>query len=71
MSWWAESIRALRKLEGLTQRQLSKKTGFSLAMISDYELDKHEPRIGVFDEILYALGYRITIEKITEGSEHD
>lgn len=71
MSWWAESIRALRKLEGLTQRQLSKKTGFSLAMISDYELDKHEPRIGVFDEILYALGYRITIEKITEGNEHD
>lgn len=71
MSWWAESIRTSRKLEGLTQRQLSAKTGFSLTMISDYENDKHEPRISVFDEILYALGYRITIERITEGSEHD
>jgi len=71
MSWWGDSIRALRRLEGLSQRQLSKRSGISLQMISYYENDRYEPRIGVFDEILYALGYKMTIEKIREGDEHD
>jgi len=71
MSWWAETLRAVRTIEGLTQSELSERAGFAHSQIAEWELDKHEPRLSTFDQLLYVMGYRITIERIKEGEEHD
>lgn len=55
----AENIKTLRKNAGMTQKQLAKKSGLSIAAIQGYEQGKYEPKIETVDRIALALGVRI------------
>ncbi len=48
-------IKAARKKAGLTQQQLAKKAGLSIASIQGYEQDKYKPKIETLRRIASAL----------------
>lgn len=71
MSWWAETLRALRMLTGISQKELGRRAGFAASQICEYETGRREPRVSTFDQLIGAMGYRVTIEAEKEGDEHD
>src|SRR5438270_13817072 len=54
-------IRALRKREGVSQRQLALRAGTSQAAISQLETGQRDLGVGTLERILLALGYRLEI----------
>ena len=55
----SERIKLARKKNGLTQKDLAKKTGLSIASIQGYEQGKYKPKIEQIDKIASALGVQI------------
>ena len=58
-----ENIKKLRKEKGLTQKQLAKECGLSIATIQGYEQGKYEPKYitllklcDILGTILYEIG---------------
>lgn len=55
----AEQIKFFRKRAGLTQRELAKKTGLSIATIQGYEQSKYKPKAEAAQKIANALNISI------------
>lgn len=51
----SERIKKLRKEQGLTQKELAKKTGLSIASIQGYEQGKYTPKIEQLEKLAFAL----------------
>jgi transcriptional regulator with XRE-family HTH domain len=56
METTGQLIQFLRKQQGLSQRDLSAKTGMNTGHISTYENDKRKPSAGVLKDFADALG---------------
>lgn len=54
----ATVLRCLRLAAGVTQRELSDRTGLATSVISAYECGHRQPGADVFVRILDALGFR-------------
>ncbi|MFR0073047.1 MAG: helix-turn-helix domain-containing protein [Blautia caecimuris] len=48
----SERIKDMRKEKGLTQKELAKKTGLSIASIQGYEQGKYKPKIEQLEKII-------------------
>ena len=51
----SERIKDMRKEKGLTQKELAKKTGLSIASIQGYEQGKYKPKIEQLEKLSAAL----------------
>lgn len=56
-----KNIRELRKLKGLTQKQLAEKAGLAVITIQGYEAGKYEPKIDTLHKIAKALDKSIIL----------
>jgi transcriptional regulator with XRE-family HTH domain len=52
----AEKLKELRNRAGLSQSELARASGLSLAAIQDYEQDRREPRFPSLVKLAAALG---------------
>lgn len=59
----SEKLRALRKFEGITQRELSELTGVHHATISNIERGNHSVSLDVYELLLDAMGFELIISK--------
>lgn len=50
-----ENIREIRKLKGMTQKELAKKTSLSIASIQGYEQKKYKPKLNTIEKLAIAL----------------
>lgn len=57
-----ETLRAMRKRQGVTQIEISLSTGLGQRAISEIETGRVEPRMGTVLRILAALGGRVVFE---------
>lgn len=55
----AEKIKIFRREAGLTQKELAKKTGLSIATIQGYEQSKYKPKIDATQKIAEALNVNV------------
>lgn len=68
----SELVQTLRNEAGLSQKQLSEKTGISQANISKFENGHHIPSIDILKRIADALGKRLIVDFIdTDIQEED
>lgn len=56
-----KTIRALRKMQGMTQAQLAQRVGLERTSITNIELGKQTISEPVLNAIAQALGYRVKI----------
>lgn len=74
---FAEDLRIWRKEAGVTQKELSEKTGISLSSITKYETGERHPREEQLDKIFDALGLEKTnvvinlVEGVNDITEED
>ena len=54
-------LKAERRRQGLTQKQVAELIGTTQATISDLEVDKNSPRLSTVIKVSYVLGLRLTI----------
>lgn len=59
---WATTLADLRKMRGYTIREFANMCGYSATTIVNIEQCKFSPRIEVVEQMLSALGYRLTVE---------
>ncbi|MCQ4023319.1 MULTISPECIES: helix-turn-helix domain-containing protein [unclassified Ruminococcus] len=52
---FSERLKAIREEKGLTQQELSKRSGVSLRTIQNYESGAYRPRFGIVDKLAEAL----------------
>lgn len=50
-----ENIREIRKLKGMTQKELAKKTSLSIASIQGYEQKKYKPKLNTIEKLAITL----------------
>lgn len=62
----SEQIRACRKFRGLTQKQLSQKSGVPKRTISNLELNLSRPNLTTFEALLNAMDFELTITVRTD-----
>lgn len=51
-----ERLKSIREEKGLTQQQLSDRSGVSVRTIQNYESGSYSPRFGIVDKLAEALG---------------
>ncbi|MDO9492829.1 helix-turn-helix domain-containing protein [Acetobacterium sp.] len=61
-----ELIKTEREQCGLTQEQLSEKSGVSSRSISHYENDERDPQMMTLGKIMGAMGIQIKFERMEE-----
>ena len=59
---FADTIKRLRHLSGLTQAELARRVGICPTAISAYEVGRVTPRFGRANLLLKALGYQLAVE---------
>jgi transcriptional regulator with XRE-family HTH domain len=59
---YGKFLRALRRSQNLTQRQLSEIVGIAQANLSAYENDRQMPSFDMVNKLVNACGYRLTVD---------
>ncbi len=63
---YSETLKALRRHSGFTQRDLSDLSGFSVNSIGNWENEKFIPNVNAYERILNVYGLTLMIGKLED-----
>lgn len=60
----AETMRTLRKAQGLSLKTVSERTGFTQSTISRWERGERTPSVENYERVIKTLGYHLTAMRV-------